>query len=194
MDASADQVRLEARRAFPEPFLIGVVSDTHLYPRNPGIALDEVAALFRRFKVNLITHAGDVNSLPALVRLSDVAPILVVAGNNDDANVLGFAPEEIEFTVGRKRFALMHGHGGVSARSEAKRRFGGKVDCVIYGHSHIPMIEKVDGTLYFNPGSAEQRRWHPHFGLGLIRVANGRIEPELILWEHPSELANVTPT
>jgi predicted phosphodiesterase len=55
------------------------------------------------------------------------------------------------------------------------------------------MIEKADETIFFNPGSAEQRRWHPHFGLGLIRVANDRIEPELILWEHPRELANVDP-
>jgi putative phosphoesterase len=193
LDASADGVRVETRREFPEPFLIGVISDTHLYRRNPGNALDGVAALFQRFGVDLIVHGGDVNSPPALARLSEVAPVFVVAGNNDDAGVLSIAPEEIEFTVGKKRFALLHGHGGASARSEAKRRFGGKVDCVIYGHSHIPMIEKVDGTIFFNPGSAEQRRWHPHFGLGLIRVANDRIEPELILWEHPRELANVKP-
>jgi putative phosphoesterase len=193
LDASDSGVLIETRREFTEPFLIGVVSDTHLFPRNPGNALDEVAALFRRFRVDLIAHAGDVNSMPALARLSEVAPLLVVAGNNDDAHVLAIAPEEIEFSVGKKRFALMHGHGGASARSEAKRRFSGKVDCVIYGHSHIPMIEKADETIFFNPGSAEQRRWHPHFGLGLIRVANDRIEPELILWEHPRELANVDP-
>lgn len=193
MADSADGVRLETRRAFNEPLLIGVVSDTHLYRHNPGRALPDVVALFKRFRVDLIIHAGDVNAVPALRTLSAAAPMMVVVGNNDDADVIGVGSDEIEFTVGRLRFAVLHGHGGASARAEAQRRFGGKVDCVIYGHSHIPMIEKIDGTLYFNPGSAEQRRWHPHFGVGLIRVANGRIDPELVLWERPADLARISP-
>jgi uncharacterized protein len=184
---------IELRRKFDEPFLIGVISDTHLHQAKPGLALAEVVALFQRFEVDLIVHAGDVNSLPVLNELSRAAPLLVVAGNNDDADVMAIASDEIQFDVGRFRFAVLHGHGGASARSEAKRRFGGKVDCVIYGHSHIPLIEKVEGTIFFNPGSSEQRRWHPHFGLGLVAVANGRINPELVLWERAADLAGIKP-
>lgn len=191
--ASADRVRIETRRQFSEPLVIGVISDTHLYAANPGLALRDVAALFQRFNADLIIHAGDVNSVPPLEVLSGVAPLLVVSGNNDDAAVRELAPEEIEFAVGPFRFAALHGHGGASARVEAKRRFGGKADFVIYGHSHIPMIEKVDETIYFNPGSAEQRRWHPHFGAGLITVADSRISPELILWDRPADLAQIQP-
>jgi putative phosphoesterase len=191
---SAESVRIERRRRFPAPLLIGVVSDTHLYRQNPGKALPLVVELFKRFKVDLILHAGDVNAIPALETLSLAAPVMAVQGNNDDAAVMEVAPEEIEFEVGCFRFALLHGHGGgVPARAEAKIRFAGKVDCVIYGHSHIPMIEKVQGTIFFNPGSAEQRRWHPHFGIGLITVSEDRIDPELILWDRHEDLASVNP-
>jgi putative phosphoesterase len=191
---SAKALRIEARRRFAAPLLIGVISDTHLHSGNPGLALANVVELFKRFRVDVIVHAGDVNSIPALEALSSAAPVMVVQGNNDDAAVVDVAPPEIEFAVGKFTFAVLHGHGGgVPARAEAKIRFAGKVDCAIYGHSHIPMIEKVDGTIFFNPGSAEQRRWHPHFGIGLITVSEERIDPELILWERPEDLRRVKP-
>ena len=194
MAGSDNPLRIEERRQFPTPFLIGVISDTHLYGGSSGHALGSVVDLFKRFRVDLIAHAGDVNSIPVLTTLSEAAPVIVVAGNNDDADVVEIAPAEIEFVVGSFRFALLHGHGGgVPARAEAKIRFAGKVDCAIYGHSHIPMIEKTDGTIFFNPGSAEQRRWSPHFGIGLIAVSNERIHPELVLWDRPEDLRRVKP-
>ena len=191
---SAKTLRIEQRRQFAAPLLIGVISDTHLHRGNPGLALTSVVELFRRFQVDLIIHAGDVNAIPALEVLSGVAPVMVVRGNNDDADVMDVAPAEIEFRVGKFKFAVLHGHGGgVPARAEARIRFAGKVDCAIFGHSHIPMIENVDGSIFFNPGSAEQRRQHPHFGIGLISVTVDRIDPELILWARPEDLRRVKP-
>ncbi len=194
MAESAKTLRIEPRRRFSPSLLIGVLADTHLHAGNPGLALTNVIDLFQRFRVDLIVHAGDVNALPALEALSSAAPVMVVQGNNDNADVMDVAPTEIEFEVGRFRFALLHGHGGgVPARVEARIRFAGKADCVIYGHSHIPIIEKAEGTIFFNPGSAEQRRWHPHFGIGLIAVSADRIDPELILWERPEDLRRINP-
>ncbi len=67
------------------------------------------------------------------------------------------------------------------------------MDCVIYGHSHIPSIEEESGTIYFNPGSATDRRWHEHFGLGVIQVELNRFTPELILFDDPRHLVNIRP-
>lgn len=139
-------------------------------------------------------HAGDVNTASALAELATVAPVIAVTGNNDDAEVRALVPEAVEFAVGRFRFAMLHGHGGQTARSEARRRFAGKVDCVVYGHSHIPLIEREEGTILFNPGSATDRRWGDHFGVGLIHVSDGAIEPELVLYLDPRHLRNVGPS
>ncbi len=154
---------------------------------------DEMLGLFRRFKCGLIVHAGDCNNLATLQTLAEIAPVLSVVGNNDVAEVREIAPHDLTFTVGATKVALLHGHGGDSARSEAKLRFGGRADLVIYGHSHIPMIEKIERTTYFNPGSATDRRWHEHFGLGLIHIADFGIRPELVLFKDPRELVNVKP-
>ena len=49
----------------------------------------------------------------------------------------------------------------------------------------------ADGTILFNPGSATDRRWRPHFGVGLIHVTDAKIDPELVLYTDPRDLRNV---
>lgn len=175
---------------FPAPLTIGVLADTHVFARGARRLAPEVPALFARHEVGLVLHAGDVNTGAVLQALGEVAPVLAVQGNNDDAELRAILPTVIEFVVGRFAFALLHGHDGRTARAAA-RRYAGRVDCVVYGHSHIPKSELVDGTLLFNPGSATDRRWQPHFGLGLIRVTAARVVPETILFDDPRHLANV---
>jgi hypothetical protein len=36
------------------------------------------------------------------------------------------------------------------------------------------MLAVEDGTIFFNPGSATDRHWRPHLGVGLIHVTNPR--------------------
>lgn len=188
--ASARGFRPAGERAFPAPLTIGVVADTHVYTRGGYRFPPEVPDLFRRVGVGLILHAGDVNTSSVLEELATVAPVLAVAGNNEEAALCAALPEHVRFTVGPHAFVLLHGHGGKTARTEA-RRYAGAVDCVVYGHSHIPKIEQAEGTILFNPGSATDRRWQPHFGVGLIHVTLERIAPELILYEDARHLRNV---
>ena len=178
-------------REFAAPLTIGVVADTHVYRHGARRLPAEVPDLFGRFGVALILHAGDVSTASVLRELGGIAPVLAVVGNNDDGELRAVLPEAVEFAVGRLRFALLHGHGGRSARAEAARRYAGRSDCVVYGHSHIPKMEVVDGTILFNPGSASDRRWQDHFGVGLIHVSADRIEPELVLYDDPRHLGNV---
>lgn len=179
------------RREFAAPFTIGVLADTHVNERGSRRLPAEVPALFTRHAAALILHAGDVNTTAVLEALAAVAPVLAVVGNNDDAELRAILPLTVEFRVGRFLFALVHGHTGRTARFEARRRFAGRVDCAVYGHSHIPKIERDDGTIFFNPGSPTDRRWQAHFGVGLIRVTADKIEPELILFDDPRHLNNV---
>ena len=186
-------VRQPRRLTFPVPLTIGVIADTHIYARGRRRLPAALPDLFRRFGVGLVLHAGDVNAIHVLEDLSGIAPLLVVAGNNDGDDVLAIAPQELSFVVGGHRFVLVHGHGGASARAEARRRAGPGIACVVYGHSHIPMIEKVDDTILFNPGSATDRRWQEHFGVGLLYVIEKKVEPELVLYSDARDLGRVDP-
>ena len=179
------------RRQFDQPLTIGVIADTHVYTGSRRVVPAGALRLFNRARIDLLVHLGDVNSRQVLEELAEIAPLIAVPGNNDDPELQFMLPETTRFTVGERSFGVLHGHGGRSARSEAIRVFAGKVDCVLFGHSHMPLLEKVDDTILFNPGSATDRRWHEHFGVGLIRVADGRIRPDLILYQHPDHLDNI---
>jgi uncharacterized protein len=181
------------QRQFAAPMTIGILGDTHVNPRGQRRLPEEVPDLFRRFRVGLILHTGDVNTASVLAELAPIAPVLAVVGNNDDRELRTLLPDSLEFAVGPHRFGLTHGLGRGTARQEVRRLFAGTVDCAVYGHSHIPLIESERGTILFNPGSATDRRWGPHFGLGLVHVTDEKIDPELVLFTDPRHLANVRP-
>ncbi|HWV25473.1 MAG TPA: metallophosphoesterase family protein [Thermomicrobiales bacterium] len=180
-----------AQRHFDAPLTIGVISDTHIYAHGSREIHPAILRLFRRAGVDLIVHLGDINTRHVLDELSEIAPIIAVVGNNDDEDLQYTLPLTTRFTVGRYSFAAVHGHGGRTARDEAIRRWAGKVDCVLFGHSHKPLMEKVGETLLFNPGSATDRRWNPHFGIGLITVEDDGLTPDLIVFTNPEHLDNV---
>lgn len=182
---------LTEERQFSVPLTIGVISDTHLYARRGTELPAPVLDLFRRADAGLLVHLGDANTRAVLERLAEVAPLLAVVGNNDDPELQFTLPFSVRFTVGSFSFGAIHGHGGRTARDVARRRFAGKVDCALFGHSHKPLIETVDGTVFFNPGSATERRWSEHFGVGLITVTTEKFTPDLILYGNPAHLANI---
>jgi putative phosphoesterase len=183
---------LTTQRFFDPPLTVGVIADTHVNLRPGGRTLSpHVLDLLERAGAGLIVHLGDVNTRLVLDDLGEIAPIIAVVGNNDDQELQYILKRTARFTIGRFTFGVIHGHGGKSARSEAAIVFGGKVDCVLFGHSHRPLIETVDGTIYFNPGSATDRRWFEHFGVGIIRVTADRLDPELILYQDPAHLVNI---
>jgi len=182
------------QRVFDPPLMIGVISDTHIYTGSRRELHPALLRFFRRAQVGLMVHLGDANSRSVLEEIAEIAPLIAVPGNNDDEDLQVILPQTTRFSVGKFTFGVLHGHGGRSARDEAIKRWVGKVDCVLFGHSHKPLIETMDGTVLFNPGSATERRWHPHFGVGLITVEADRFTPELIVFAHPEHLENVDVT
>lgn len=180
-----------SQRHFDPPLTIGVIADTHMYPQSTRELHPALIRFYRRAGVDLMVHLGDAHSRFVLEEIAEIAPLIAVPGNNDDDDLQIILPQTTRFTVGRFSFGVIHGHGGRSARDVAIKRWAGKVDCVLFGHSHKPLIEKVGETTLFNPGSATERRWHPHFGVGIITVEEERLIPDLVVFTHPEHLDNV---
>jgi predicted phosphodiesterase len=51
---------------------------------------------------------------------------------------------------------------------------------VLFGHTHLPVVEREDGVWLLNPGSPTERRRGPFHSFLLLHVAGRRIEPELV--------------
>jgi putative phosphoesterase len=171
---------------------LALISDTHVYPNGQRVVPEPVLNLFARAGVARIVHGGDVSTQSVLDQLSMIAPVHTVRGNNDTGSFGDSLPERIEFHRGPLLIRLVHGHGGRSARTVAAQLATG-ADCVIYGHSHIPMVERRGEAIVVNPGSPNDRRWHPHFGVAFLEIREGRIRPELILFTDSRDLDKIVP-
>lgn len=124
-----------------------IVSDTH--GRNSGY-LD---LLENSEKMDMVIHCGDVEGSEYLISESSGCKTVIVQGNNDYFSDL---PREMIVKLGKYKALVTHGHayyvnmGHEHLVREAKKR---KVDMVIYGHTHRPVITKENGILVLNPGS-----------------------------------------
>ena len=180
------------RLSVDSPILLGVVADTHISPTRTGRSLEAVIEFFRRMKVGLILHAGDAGHASVLQSLEKVAPTVAVRGNADPLDLIETLPDRVWIEVGSRSVLLLHGHHGKTALKAARAVAAPDIDLVVFGHSHKPLIEREGRTILFNPGSPTERRWNPHFGVGLVRVSDAEVEPELILFDDLRHLANVS--
>ena len=156
---------------------IGCVSDTHVegMGRLPKALLDGLKG------VDLILHAGDITSLDVLDELRLIAPTEAVAGNMDGWDVSSRLPEKKVIPAGRFRIGLVHGGGRVPGMEERILKLfdGDGIDCLVYGHSHNPKVERRGAVLLVNPGSPTDRTWAPYNSYAIIYVGD-EVRAEII--------------
>lgn len=152
---------------------IGVISDSHI----PFRAKNLPKFIWEAFvDVDLILHAGDIMDQKVLIDLETIAPVEAVKGNMDMEELGGHfkLPKKKIITVGEKKIGLVHGDGSSGTTLErAQKAFAAdQVDCVVFGHSHQPFNEVVDGVLMFNPGSCTDPRREPRPSCGILHVSD----------------------
>ena len=157
---------------------LGVVSDTHLQDGSglPARLIDGLNG------VDMILHAGDIVLPAVLSRLEQIAPVEAVCGNMDGWALRDKLHEQQILQLNGRRIGLIHGSGGPSKlAARVRKKFGKDVDIIVFGHSHHPMNETIDGVLMFNPGSPTEKRSAPHRTFGIIEIAgNGSIDARII--------------
>ena len=150
---------------------VGVVSDTH-GPRFWKAMPPAVAELLS--DVDVILHAGDVCQPSVLDELAQLAPVHVVAGNNDGPDVVAWgAPETLELDLDGLAVAMIHDSGSKDGRAGRMRRRFPDAGLVVFGHSHIPWDTEQDGQRLFNPGSPTDKRRQPRGTVGLLVIDAG---------------------
>jgi len=113
----------------------------------------------------LILHAGDLVSGEVLSYLGS-RDVIAVAGNMDSRAVSEALPAKRIVEVGGVRIGLIHGYGSSVRLAERLRTEFDRIDCLVFGHSHQPAIDRNGNELFFNPGSVVGRgRYRPSVGL-----------------------------
>ena len=73
------------------------------------------------------------------------------------------------------KIAMVHDAGPADRRLDRLRRRFPDVNAVVFGHSHMPLLERDAGFTIFNPGSPTERRRAPHHTMGFATVDHGAI-------------------
>ena len=139
--------------------MIAVIGDTHL-PRGSR-ALPE-GCVRRLREAELILHTGDHSSVESLAALRALGPdVQAVHGNADVPALRESLPSQLVVEWGDTRIGMTHVPGPRAGREERLlARFPG-CDAILYGHTHVPQVERVAGVWILNPGSPTERRRAP---------------------------------
>ena len=158
--------------------LVVVVADTHL-PRGSRRLSERCVDHLRR--ADMILHAGDLTSASLLEELRGFgAPVHAVCGNADEPALRAALPAQMVVRADSATIGLVHDAGPRSGREQRLvARFGG-CSAIVYGHTHLPQVELVDGVWILNPGSPTERRRAPFRSLLLLDLQAGTIRPELV--------------
>jgi putative phosphoesterase len=157
---------------------IAVISDTHM-PR--GARAFAEACVQRLRAAELILHAGDVVGEAFLEELRALGPpVEAVYGNMDEPALKASLPKERVVEAGGVRIGMVHIPGPRAGR-EARllARFPG-CDAIVYGHTHVPEVERVDGVWILNPGSPTERRSSPERTMIELVVKGRKVAPTLV--------------
>lgn len=124
-----------------------VMSDTH------GCVNRAFAAHTRSEPVDMVIHLGDGADDAEQLRAALDVPVINVAGNCDPGSN---APRERLWECEGKQLLLTHGDAYQVKSGPAKllrRAEELKVDAVLFGHTHLGMLEDHSGILLLNPGT-----------------------------------------
>src|SRR5207248_10590174 len=106
---------------------VGLISDTH------GLLRPEALTILTG--ADYIIHAGDIGDANILERLSAIAPVTAVRGNNDKGAWASRIPETEVLQVGAAIIYVIHDVGALDVDPVAAG-----FHAVIAGHSHHPGI------------------------------------------------------
>ncbi len=152
---------------------VGVVSDTH------GMFDEKLQRLFEG--VSLILHAGDVGAPAVLTRLTEIAPVRAVAGNNDTGPWARELPAARVERVGGVPMLVVH-ELGKPQEPNVKVQFLLSAESprvVVYGHSHRGELVEHDGRLYVNPGGAGKKRFKLLRSAAVLEVSADQLKARL---------------
>lgn len=163
--------------------LIGIISDTHI---SKDISFIENFIKTNLKEVDIIIHLGDFIENSVYELLKSTKKFIGVFGNNDDLNIKGALNEKDILEINNIKIGLYHGHGmGKTSMERAYEKLkDDKVDVIIFGHSHMPLIETKNKILFINPGSPCNKRKERWYSYILLKLEGKNISAELKLWEN----------
>ena len=154
--------------------LIAVISDSHGNK-------DSINKIKKKISnADVLLFLGDGENDLAEITNDFTGEVFAVRGNCD---ITGKYPEEQILEIQGKKIFICHGHRYNVKYGYNSIYYRGKeigADIVLFGHSHIPIIEEYDGIVLMNPGSISHGMGRLNKTLGYIDLIDDKAPIMLI--------------
>lgn len=148
---------------------VAVISDTH------GLLRPEV--LEKIMDCELILHGGDINRQDIIDSLKQIAPLIVVRGNNDKEWAEG-VPLFESFSIGGVQVYMTHKKKDLPEDLSS-------YDLIITGHTHKYEYKTMGDQVFLNPGSCGPRKTTQPITMAVLYVEEDGFTVEKIDIPHP---------
>ena len=167
-----------------KPTRIGLIADTHI-PRDAKMLPPHVKEAFK--DVDLILHAGDIYFSEILDELETIAPVLAARGNGD-----GKFPQDHRVNenhvlhIAGLNLGLTHavdypGSSQYPFEKVMERKFGKRMDIIVFGDTHVALVERYHGILLVNPGSPTVPNGRFELGtVALLEITGNNAEARIV--------------
>jgi putative phosphoesterase len=157
---------------------IVILSDTHIKKHSDKL-FKFIDSLFK--EGDMIIHAGDYVSSSVVSKLREHKNFVGVWGNNDKGYIRDLLEEKKIISVEGYKIGLYHGHGNCKNTLErAYDEFSNdKVDIIVFGHSHQPLILTKNKILMINPGSPSYKRREQWYSYVVLEIQDKKINVQL---------------
>lgn len=150
---------------------IAVISDSHGSLRNLSLFRSRIG------QPDALWHLGDCAEDAPLLAQRMNCGYVSVRGNCDP---FSDAPLKQIIDWHHRRFLLLHGHtvsGRLNLLYLAKEQ---RCDAILFGHSHVPSAECVDGIWMINPGSLSRPRSSEGPSMALLTLDDAVFDVQLL--------------
>lgn len=134
-----------------------IVSDTHGYEGNLCKAIEKEKPF------DMLIHCGDLGKDLYELQMMVDCPVAAVAGNNDyfynlkASDLIMIKNHKVLITHGNRE-GVYYGVDNLLYKA-----IENGADIVMFGHTHIPFVDELNGVLFVNPGSLTYPRQDKHF-------------------------------
>jgi putative phosphoesterase len=148
--------------------VIAVISDTHKY----GSIIERVLESIK--DADMVIHLGDVVQDAEYIAKHFKGETIYVSGNCD---MDSFVPSERTEIIEGKKVFITHGHNYHVKEGLLKLKYKAEeigANIVLYGHTHLSLIQYYGDVLFINPGSPSICREGQN-SVAIIEINNGEV-------------------
>ena len=167
MTESTKRTLVKSSKGNTDSLTAGVISDTH------GVLVPEASHIL--MGVDLIIHAGDIDTQAVLDELKRIAPVFAVQGNMDRGNWASHLCETEAIEIGQCLLYVLHDVSRLDLDPSAAG-----MHAVIHGHTHQSSDELQNGVRFLNPGSATHPRRNAPPSLMKLYITGKDLRSEII--------------